>query len=157
VPDRYIRPDWFTKNIFNPAVALLTRLGVSVYGSRMLAVRGRKSGKWHTTPVNPLDYRGQRYLVAPRGVTQWVRNVRAGSPAELRIGSRREPLQLEELPDAEKPDLLRHYLRKWRWEVGQFFGGVGPDAPESEIQRIAPNHPVFRVKQRAPSDRAASP
>jgi deazaflavin-dependent oxidoreductase (nitroreductase family) len=145
MPDRYIRPDWFTKHIFNPLVALFTQLGISVYGSRVLAVRGRKSGEWRTTPVNLLDFDGARYLVAPRGVTQWVRNVRAGSEAELRLGARREPIQLVELADAEKPLLLRVYLQRWKWEVGQFFGGVGPDASEEDIQRIAPNHPIFRI------------
>ena len=145
MPERYIRPDWFTAHVFNPLVGLLTRLGVSVYGSRILAVRGRKSGVWRTTPVNLLDFRGQRYLVAPRGTTEWVRNIRVAGTAELRLGSRREPIRVAELADEEKPELLRHYLQRWKWEVGQFFEGVGPDAPDAEIQRIAPNHPVFRI------------
>jgi deazaflavin-dependent oxidoreductase (nitroreductase family) len=145
MPQRYIRPDWFTAHIFNPLVALLTRLGLSVYGSRILAVRGRKSGLWRTTPVNLLAYGGQQYLVAPRGSTEWVRNIRAAGTAELRLGSRREPIRVVELADAEKPDLLRHYLERWKWEAGQFFEGVGPEAPEAEIRRIAPNHPVFRI------------
>jgi deazaflavin-dependent oxidoreductase (nitroreductase family) len=145
MPERYLRPDWFTQHIFNPLVLLLTRLGVSVYGSRILAVRGRKTGQWRTTPVNLLEFRGQRYLVAPRGVTEWVRNIRVSKSAELRLGSRREPIQVVELPDTEKPALLRHYLQRWKWEVGQFFEGVGPDAPDSEIERIAPNHPVFSI------------
>src|SRR5712692_11823256 len=130
MPDRYVEPNWFDRNVFNRIVAWLTELGISVYGSRILAVKGRKSGVWHTVPVNLLEYRGQRYLVAPRGVTQWVRNVRAGSEAELRLGARRESIQLVELSGAEKPDLLRHYLQRWKWEVGQFFEGVGPDASE---------------------------
>ncbi len=94
---RYIRPDWFTAHVFNPVVRGLTRLGVSVYGSRILAVRGRKSGQWRTTPVSLLEFRGQRYLVAPRGVTEWVRNIRATGQAELRLGSRREPIRVTEL------------------------------------------------------------
>ncbi len=65
--------------------------------------------------------------------------------AELWLGSRREPIRVTELSDDEKPELLRHYLQRWKWEVGQFFEGVGPDAPDSEIRRIAPNHPVFRI------------
>jgi deazaflavin-dependent oxidoreductase (nitroreductase family) len=148
-PPRYLRPDWFTAHVFNPLVAWLTRRGVSVYGSRVLAVRGRKSGQWRTTPVNLLEFRRERYLVAPRGVTEWVRNIRATGEAELRLGSRREPVQVVELRDEEKPDLLRHYLRRWKWEVGQFFQGVGPDAPDEEIRRIAPNHPVFRIRASA--------
>ena len=105
--ERYIRPDWFTQNIFNPLVAWLTRMGISVYGSRVLAVRGRKSGQWRTTPVNLLEVRGQRYLVAPRGVTEWVRNIRASSTGELRLGSRTEPIKVAEESDADKPELLR--------------------------------------------------
>jgi deazaflavin-dependent oxidoreductase (nitroreductase family) len=148
---RYIRPDWFTAHVFNPLVLLLTRLGVSVYGSRMLAVRGRRSGQWRVTPVNLLEFRGMRYLVAPRGVTEWVRNVRAGGAVELRLGSRREPIRLTELSDTEKPELLRYYLRRWKWEAGQFFEGVGPDAPDVDIRRITPNHPVFHVTAQPPA------
>jgi deazaflavin-dependent oxidoreductase (nitroreductase family) len=105
--DRYIRPNWFTANVFNRLVALLTRLGLSVYGSRVLAVRGRKSGEFRTVPVNLLDYQGERYLVAPRGVTQWVRNLRASGEGELWLGRRREPIRVVELKDEEKVDLLR--------------------------------------------------
>jgi deazaflavin-dependent oxidoreductase (nitroreductase family) len=145
VSERYVQPDWFTKNVFNKAVQVLTGLGVSVWGSRVLAVRGRKSGQWRTTAVNLLDFNGQRYLVAPRGVTDWVRNIRASGSGELRLGPRRETIKVVELTDAEKPALLRHYLRRWKWESGQFFEGVDADAPDAEIARIAPNHPVFRI------------
>jgi deazaflavin-dependent oxidoreductase (nitroreductase family) len=143
--DRYLKPDWFTQHVFNPAVLGLTRMGVSVYGSRILAVRGRKSGEWRTNPVNLLIFQGERYLVAPRGVTEWVRNIRASGGGELRLGTRHEAIRVTELADAEKPAVVRHYLNKWKWEVGQFFEGVGPDASEEDIARIAPNHPVFLV------------
>ena len=93
---RYEKPDWLTKHVFNPLVSLLTNLGVSVRGSRILVVRGRKSGQIRTTPVNPLEIGGKRYLVAPRGETEWVRNLRAARGGESasgvtasRLGSRR--------------------------------------------------------------------
>ncbi len=143
---RYVRPGWFTTQVFNRLVALLTRHGLSVYGSRILAVRGRTSGEWRTTPVNLLSYAGARYLVAPRGVTQWVRNIRAQGGGELRLGARREPIRVEEVGDAEKPPILRAYLRRWRMEVGVFFHGIGPDAPEAELRRIAADYPVFRIR-----------
>lgn len=146
--DRFQQPGWLTKNVFNRIVAGSTRLGLSVWGSRVLAVRGRKSGEWRTTPVNLLTIDGQRYLVAPRGVTQWVRNVRAGGEAELRIGRQRQPVGLTELSDDEKPPILRAYLKRWKMEVGVFFQGVGPDAPEEELRRIAPGYPVFRLTRR---------
>jgi hypothetical protein len=71
--EHYQRPGWFTTNVFNRLVAALTSLGVSVYGSRVLEVKGRTSGEWRQTPVNLLRYDGVDYLVAPRGHTQWVK------------------------------------------------------------------------------------
>jgi deazaflavin-dependent oxidoreductase (nitroreductase family) len=145
VPEHYQRPGWFTTNVFNRLVAVLTRLGVSVYGSRVLEVKGRKSGEWRQTPVNLLHYDGADYLVAPRGHTQWVKNLRASSQGRLRVGRRTQPFTAVELADDEKPLLLRAYLKKWKFEVGVFFGGVGPDSSDEELRRIAPDHPVFRL------------
>ena len=148
---RYARPGWFTKHVFNPIVALFTRAGVSVWGSRELRVRGRKTGEWRTTPVNLLTYEGNRYLVAPRGVTQWVRNLRAVGEGELRVGRRREAFRATELPDEEKPPILRAYLKRWKAEVGVFFGGVGADSSEEELRRISPDHPIFRIEPTPPA------
>jgi deazaflavin-dependent oxidoreductase (nitroreductase family) len=145
VAPHYQRPDWFNKRIFNPIVAALTRMGLSVAGSRVLEVPGRKSGEPRRTPVNLMTFEGQRYLVAPRGHTQWVRNMRASGGGRLFVGRRAEEFSAIELDDSEKPPLLRAYLKKWKWEVGQFFGGVGPDAPEEDLRCIAPDHPVFRI------------
>jgi deazaflavin-dependent oxidoreductase (nitroreductase family) len=141
---RYVVPDRGTK-IFNAVVAWLTRRGVSIYGSRVLAVRGRKSGEWRTTPVNPLNLDGERYLIAPRGNTQWVRNMRVAGGGELRLGRKVEKFTATELPVEDRPRVLRAYLKKWKFEVGMFFQGVGPDAPEDRVLAIAPDHPVFRI------------
>lgn len=145
MPEHYRRPDWFTSHVFNPFVAVLTRAGVSVWGSRVLEVRGRKSGEWRSTPVNLLRYEGGDYLVAPRGHTQWVRNLRASGEGRLRLGGRRQSFTAVELVDDQKTALLRAYLKKWKMEVGVFFGGVGPDSPDDELRRIAPDHPVFKL------------
>jgi deazaflavin-dependent oxidoreductase (nitroreductase family) len=145
----YREPGWFDRRVFNPLVAGLTRLGVSVWGSRVLEVRGRTSGEPRRVPVNLLTLDGRRYLVAPRGETQWVRNLRVAGEGQLLLGRRREPFTAIELRDAEKEPLLRAYLRRWKWEVGQFFDGVGPDSPAAELERIAPEHPVFRIDGRA--------
>jgi deazaflavin-dependent oxidoreductase (nitroreductase family) len=144
--DRHFkRPGWFTKNVFNRIVAWLTRLGISVWGSRVLEVPGRTTGAPRRTPVNLLDFEGESYLVAPRGETQWVRNLRASGEGRLLLGRRSEPFKAVELPDAEKPPLLRAYLKRWKAEVGVFFEGVGPDSSDEEMARIAPKHPVFRL------------
>jgi deazaflavin-dependent oxidoreductase (nitroreductase family) len=143
--EHYQRPGWFTTNIFNRLVAALTRLGVSVYGSRVLEVQGRKSGEWRQTPVNLLRYQSADYLVSPRGQTQWVKNLRASGRGRLLVGRRLESFTAVELSDDEKPPLLRAYLKKWKFEVGAFFGGVGPDSSADELRRISPDHPVFRL------------
>jgi deazaflavin-dependent oxidoreductase (nitroreductase family) len=145
--EHYQRPGWFTREIFNRVVAVLTRLGVSVYGSRVLEVQGRKSGQWRQTPVNLMSFEGSDYLVAPRGHTQWVKNLRASGEGRLRLGSRRRSFRAVELEDDQKPPLLRAYLKKWKFEVGVFFDGVGPDSSDDELRRIAPDHPVFRLSE----------
>jgi hypothetical protein len=95
--------------------------------------------------VNPLTLNGERYLVAPRGETQWVRNMRAAGGGELRVGRRAEPFTATELADADKPEVLRAYLKRWKFEIGTFFQGVGPDAPQARLLEIAPGYPVFRL------------
>jgi deazaflavin-dependent oxidoreductase (nitroreductase family) len=143
---RYHQPDWFTRHVFNPIVATLTRLGLSVAGSRELRVRGRVSGEWRATPVNLLTVTDQRYLVSPRGMTQWVRNIRVAGTAELRHGRRTEPIRVTELADADKTPILREYLRRWGWEVGKFFEGVDKNATDEQLAAIAPGFPVFRLE-----------
>jgi deazaflavin-dependent oxidoreductase (nitroreductase family) len=156
VAERYVVPNWFTRNVFNRAVAGSTRLGISVWGSRILEVRGRKSGEPRRTPVNMLTFDGATYLVAPRGHTHWVRNLRVAGEGDLLLGRRRQHFVASEVPDAEKEPILRAYLERWKWEVGQFFGGVGADSPSEELQRIAPDHPIFRIELRRPETAGTS-
>ncbi len=139
------RPGWFTSHVFNPLVSLPMRLGISVLGSRVLEVPGRSSGQARRTPVNLLVLDGQRYLVAPRGETQWVRNLRASGGGRLLLGRRGEPFTAVELDDSEKAPVLRAYLKRWKAEVGVFFDGVGPDSSEEQMRDAAPKHPVFKL------------
>jgi deazaflavin-dependent oxidoreductase (nitroreductase family) len=141
----YQKPGWFTKNVFNPAVAGLMKLGISVKGSRVLAVKGRTSGEWRTTPVNLLEHEGQHYLVSPRGETQWVRNIRVAGGGELRLGKKAEPFTSTEISGSAAVPILRDYLKHWKWEVGQFFDGVGPDATDEQLLAVVPRHPVFEI------------
>jgi deazaflavin-dependent oxidoreductase (nitroreductase family) len=145
---RYIEP---TKSdrIFNNTVGFLTKIGISLFGSRVLAVRGRKTGEWRTTPVNLLTHDGEKYLVAPRGQAQWVRNMRVAGGGELRVGRRREVFTVTELADADKPEVLRLYLTKWAWEVGRFFGDdVSATSSDEKLLEIAPGFPVFQIHMR---------
>lgn len=144
--DHYRAPGWFTRNVFNRIVAGLTAAGLSVMGSRVLEVRGRKTGQLRRVPVNLLQHNGELYLVAPRGETEWVRNVRAdGGRLSLVLGRRRQEMVAAEIEDENKVPILRDYLRRWKAEVGVFFDGVGPDSSDSEIAGIAGRHPVFQL------------
>ena len=144
-PTRYLEPDAFTRKVWNPAIRRLTVMGLSIRGSSELRIRGRKSGEWRSNIVNPLPFDGAEYLVAPRGTTQWVRNLRAAGGGELRVGRRVDAFTFVEVPDTDKVPVLRAYLTLWKFEVGRFFDGVGPDATDSEISAIAVGYPVFRV------------
>ncbi|MEV3988394.1 nitroreductase family deazaflavin-dependent oxidoreductase [Streptomyces sp. NPDC049837] len=140
-----IKPGWVTIHVVNRAVAWMTRRGISVWGSRVLAVRGRKSGEWRRTPVNVLTVDGAQYLVAPRGHVQWTHNMRAAGGGELHLGRRVQAFTAVEVGDDDKPDVLRAYLKRWKAEVGIFFKGVGPDSPDEDLRAIAHRHPVFRI------------
>jgi len=144
VAPRYLEPSRFTRG-FNRVMMGFTRLGVSVRGSRILIVRGRSSGELRRVPVNLLDFEGAQYLVAPRGQTQWVRNVRAAGGGALQLGRRVTEFRADELDDAVKPALLREYLRRWKAEVGVFFDGVDASATDEQLLAIAPGYPVFRI------------
>lgn len=142
---RYLVPDRATRSIVNPAINTLTKLGLSVRGSRTLRVPGRVTGAIQSVPVNVLSLDGERYLVAPRGNTQWVRNVRAAGGCELRVGRRIEAVHVDELDDDAKPPVLRAYLHQWKREVGKFFEGVDVDATDDELLAVAGGYPVFRL------------
>ena len=144
-PTHYQEPGWFTARVFNPFIAALTRSGISVWGSRILTVRGRTSGEPRSNPVNLLAHGGCNYLVAPRGHTQWVRNLRVAGTGELRVGRRVRAFTARELPDDQKAEILRAYLKRWKMEVGVFFDGVDASSSDADLARIAPDHPAFEV------------
>jgi len=140
----YRRPGWITRNVLNRTIAGLTRLGLSVWGSRVLEVPGRRSGEPRRVPVNLLTHDGRHYLVSARGHGEWVRNVRAnGGSLDLLLGRRRTHYTATEVADDDKVEVLRAYLRRWKAEVGVFFDGVDADSTDAQIRSIASNHPVF--------------
>jgi deazaflavin-dependent oxidoreductase (nitroreductase family) len=143
--DRYLKPSWFTQHVLNRVIRRLARMGLSPKGLRELRVRGRKTGEWRTVAVNLLELDGTRYLVAPRGTTEWVRNIRVAGGGELRVGRRTEAFTIRELPDEEKPAVLREYLLRWKAEVKVFFDGIDEHATDDQLADIAPGFPVFEV------------
>jgi deazaflavin-dependent oxidoreductase (nitroreductase family) len=150
------QPGWFTKNVFNRLVALFARAGLRLRGLEVLEVRGRKSGQPRRTPVNLLDYEGERYLVAPRGDTQWARNLRVSGEGRLLSRGRAKRFTAVEVSDEQKPPILRAYLEHWAWETGVFFDGVSASSSESELREASSKHPVFRLAQSSPASPAAA-
>ena len=147
---RYREPGWLTRNVLNRLVGLLTRAGISVWGSRVLEVAGRTSGEPRRTPVNLLTVDGRQYLVSARGTGQWVRNVRAADGRlDLLLGRTRQHWVATELTDDQKPPVLRAYLHRWKAEVGVFFEGVTAESTDDELVAAGPNHPVFALRPAA--------
>lgn len=144
--DRYLVPGRIDR-ITNRIAGALIRRGVSVAGSAELRVVGRTSGEVRSTVVNLLELDGHRYLVAPRGHTQWARNLRAAGRGELRVGRRVQVFRAIELPDDDhKVVVIRAYLERWAWEVGRFFDGIDASSPQDVLRAASPGFPVFLVE-----------
>ena len=143
-PPRYLAPDTLSRRVANPLMAALVRVGIGARGGRILHVRGRRTGEWRTTPVNPLTLGGDRYLVAPRGRTEWVRNLRVAGAGRLQLGRRFEDFTVTELDDADKGPVIRAYLALWAMETKRFFEGLDADSSDA-IAAVAAGFPVFRI------------
>lgn len=141
---RYDQPNFATR-AFNEAIRQLAELGIGIAGSRALRVRGRTTGKWRSVVVNVLTVDGRDYVVSPRGNTQWVRNARAAGSVETGPRWRRRLVDVREIPDAAKPELIRRYLDRWYWEVKGHSGGLTPSSTDSEVKEIAASIPVFEL------------
>ncbi len=139
----YKRPGAFTK-FSNRLVTKLAAFGLTPAKTVAIEVRGRKSGQRRVAAVNSVEVAGQRYLVSTRGEAEWVRNVRAanGEAAIKRRGTR--PVRLAELPVEQRAPIIQAYLKENAMTTKSYFG-IEPNSPIEEFQRIAPQHPVFRI------------
>ncbi|MCV7400724.1 nitroreductase family deazaflavin-dependent oxidoreductase [Mycobacterium fragae] len=144
MPVRYDEPDRAARAA-NTLIRWLAELGISIAGTRAISVRGRKSGKPRGVVVNILTIDGVDYLVSPRGTTQWVRNARAAGVIDVGPRWHRRRSRISEVPDSDKPDLLRRYLDRWYWEVRGHFAGLTPDSGDQELRAAAPSIPVFTL------------
>ncbi len=141
----YHKPTAMTR-FFNSIFGLFAGMGLLPKRNIMLETKGRRSGQTRSVPVNIVDYEGRRYLVSPRGESEWVRNVRAaGGQAVFRHG-KREPVRLQELPAAERAPIIQKYLAENAMATKQHFG-IDPKSGIAEFERIAALHPVFRVTE----------
>lgn len=142
--DRYDQPGLGAR-IFNEAIRRLAEAGISIQGSTAVRVRGRTSGRLRGVVVNVLTVDGRRYLVSPRGNTQWARNARAAGTVE--VGPRRNSRthDIAEVPDSAKPELFKPYLDRWYWQVKGHMGGLTPQSSREEMCRAASSIPVFEL------------
>jgi hypothetical protein len=141
---RYDQPN-LAARAFNELFRLFAEAGVSIAGTTAIRVRGRKTGVLRGVVVNLMTIDGREYLVSPRGNTQWARNARAAGELEIGPRWRSRTAQLTEVADADKPDLLRHYLKRWFWEVKGHVGGLTPDSTADQLRATAPSIPVFVI------------
>ena len=129
---------------FNRTFGMLVGLGLGFSYNYLLQVRGRKSGKIYSTPIDLLERDGKRFLVAPRGRTQWVRNAEAAGEVTLKKGSKRQQYRLRALSDQEKPDILKAYLDDFKREVQRYFP-VPAGSPAEAFRELVQSYPAFEL------------
>jgi deazaflavin-dependent oxidoreductase (nitroreductase family) len=135
------------EKLFNRTFGFLVGLGIGPAHIYVLEVRGRKSGKLFSTPVDLLDLNSKRYLVAPRGRTQWVRNAEAAGEITLKKGSKRQKYGLRPLSDVEKLPVLKAYLDNFKREVQRYFP-VPAGSPPEAFAEVASSYPAFELLAR---------
>ncbi|HYM06289.1 MAG TPA: nitroreductase family deazaflavin-dependent oxidoreductase [Terriglobales bacterium] len=133
-----------TERVFNRTFGFLVGLGLGFSYNYLLQVRGRKSGKIYSTPIDLLERDGKRFLVAPRGRTQWVRNAEAAGEVTLKKGSKRERFRLRALSDQEKPEILKAYLDQFKREVQRYFP-VPAGSPVESFRQLVESYPAFEL------------
>jgi deazaflavin-dependent oxidoreductase (nitroreductase family) len=142
-PTPFMKPS-MVEALFNRFFGLLVGWGLGLSHNYLVQVKGRKSGRVYSMPVDVLDYRDKRYLVAPRGETQWVRNARVSGEVWLKRGRSHRQYALRSLDDSEKPEILREYLNRYKTTVQRYFS-VPAGAPLEAFSHIAASHPVFEL------------
>jgi deazaflavin-dependent oxidoreductase (nitroreductase family) len=142
----FVRPS-VTERLFNRLFGLLVGWGIGLAHNYLVQVQGRKTGRIYSTPVDVLDYKSKRFLVAPRGETQWVRNARVSGQVGLKKGRSRQTFGLRSLADEEKPEILREYLNRYKTTVQRYFP-IPAGAPLAAFSGIAPSYPVFELLAR---------
>jgi deazaflavin-dependent oxidoreductase (nitroreductase family) len=143
--DTAFRKPSFIEKFFNHAFGVLVGLGLGLRHNYLLQVRGRKTGRLYSTPVNVLELRDRLYLVAPRGQTQWVRNARVSGEITLKKGARQERYRLRELNSEEKPEILKAYLESFKTTVQRYFP-IPAGSPVEAFTSLAAEYPAFELQ-----------
>lgn len=141
--ESFNQPATFAR-VFNKLFGFFVGLGIGLPHNYLLQVRGRRSGRVYTTPVDVLNREGRRYLVAPRGNTQWVRNALASGTVSLKKGRRSEEFEIRIVSDDEKPEILKAYLDRYKLTVQRYFPMPAGSATEA-FRPLTANYPVFEL------------
>jgi deazaflavin-dependent oxidoreductase (nitroreductase family) len=142
----YLAPSAFER-WFNWLFGVIVGWGFGLPHNYLVQVQGRKTGRIYSTPVNVVDYEGKRFLVAPRGMTQWVRNAAGIGHVWLKKGRNREQFSVRFLTDVEKPEVLREYLNRYKTTVQRYFP-IPAGSPLEEFARVAHTYPVFELTRK---------
>ena len=130
---------------FNKAFGFFVGHGLGFSHNYLLRVRGRKTGRVYSTPIDLLELDGRKYLVAPRGRAQWVRNAEAVGKVVLKRGRLQQTFVIHPLADADKPRILKSYLDRFHREVQRYFP-VAAGSDEQAFVAIAPSYPAFELR-----------
>ena len=139
----FMRPSSLDR-IVNRVFGFLVKIGFGLAHNFLLEVQGRKSGRVYATPVNVLNHENKRYLVAPRGDTQWVRNVVVSQKATLVRGAKRENVRMRAIADDAKPEILKAYVDRYRLTVQRYFP-IPAGSPLKDFEPLVGRYPVFEI------------
>ena len=142
-PPEFLAPS-AGERVFNRVFGFLVGLGLGPSYIYLLQVRGRKSGRLYSTPVDLLELGGKRFLVAPRGRTQWVRNAETAGEVTLKKGRTTQRFQLRPVPDANKPEILKAYLENFKSAVQRYFP-VPAGSPVQAFSALTQSYPAFEL------------
>ena len=142
-PEQFMKPSAFDRFV-NRAFGFFVKMGLGLKHNYLLEVRGRKSGRIYSTPINLLDLDGKRYLVAPRGYTQWVKNAVASGEVTLAKGGKREKFRLRPIDDEAKPEILKAYLDRYKLTVQRYFP-IPAGSAAAAFETLAERYPVFEL------------
>ena len=144
--DPVFRKPEILDKIFNKAFGVLVALGLGLRHNYLVQVPGRRTGRMYSTPIDLLEFKEKRFLVAPRGRTQWVRNAEAAGVVVLKKGPKRQEFRIRVVPDEEKPEILKAYLDRFKLTVQRYFP-VRPGSEPGDFVKVAERYPVFELRQ----------
>jgi deazaflavin-dependent oxidoreductase (nitroreductase family) len=131
------------QRIANAVLSSLTRFGLGARYRYILTVRGRRTRLARSTPVDVMTIVGRRFLVAPYGAVNWVRNLRAAKELTLSRGSKIETFSAEEVNGVDAAPVIRSYVHQV--PVTRAYWEVDAHSTDADLAAAPARHPVFRL------------